>query len=214
MRLLAEQSELVALDTLDEHPENPNDPDEGAVHASIEALGFFGGLVAQRSTRRVLAGHTRRRRALALGISHLPVFWVDVDDDTARRILLADNRTNRRGSDREPALMALLQAIATDPAGLVGTGYDGDDLDALLADAARSAPLALGADDAVAPSQAPGESAGDGADDGTERHEVVLVCASADERREVAARLASEGYRVKPTRPVTRPVTRRRAGTR
>ena len=70
------------------------------------------------------------------GIDEVPVCWVDVDDETALRLLLADNRTTRLGRDDENVLAELLAELANSEAGLVGTGYDGDFLDELISDLA------------------------------------------------------------------------------
>lgn len=63
----------------------------------------------------------------------MPVIWVDVDDETAVRVLLADNRTNDVASYDNAVLAEILTELANGP-GLEGTGYDGDDLDQLLND--------------------------------------------------------------------------------
>jgi site-specific DNA-methyltransferase (adenine-specific) len=68
------------------------------------------------------------------GMTELPVLWVDCDDDRALRILLADNRTNDLADYNPAALTDLLKELAETPDALVGTGYDGDALDELLAD--------------------------------------------------------------------------------
>ncbi len=70
---------------------------------------------------------------LEKGATEIPVTWVDVDDDAALRIMLADNRTARLGHDDDAALAELLKELADD-GGLEGSGYDNDDLDELLAD--------------------------------------------------------------------------------
>lgn len=57
--------------------------------------------------------------------------WVDVDDDRALRILLADNRTNDLASYDDTVLASLLSDLAN-TSDLTGTGYDGDDLDQLI----------------------------------------------------------------------------------
>jgi len=64
----------------------------------------------------------------------VPVERVECDDETAMRILLADNRTAEK-AEREPGPLAdLLESLETTQEGLTGTGYDGDDLDQLLED--------------------------------------------------------------------------------
>lgn len=105
----------------------------GAIYQSIEANGFYGAIVAQRSTGYILAGNHRYKAAVEAGAKSVPVIWVDVDDETAVRVLLADNRTNDVASYDNAVLAEILTELANGP-GLEGTGYDGDDLDQLLND--------------------------------------------------------------------------------
>lgn len=133
----------VALAKLREHPRNANEGDVGAIAASIEAHGFYGAVIVQRSTGFVLAGNHRLKVAQQAGAASLPVQYVDVDDETALRILVADNRTTRLGRDDDVLLSALLTELAATPAGLDGLGYDGDDLDRLLGDLNRAAEPAV-----------------------------------------------------------------------
>jgi hypothetical protein len=125
----------VPIDDLIRHPDNPRQGDVGAISASIEVNGWYGTVVAQSSTGRVLAGNHRIEAARHLGMTEVPVYWVDVDDATARRIMLADNRTNDLATYDDAVLAELLTAVAEDD-DLFGSGYDGDDLDDLLADIA------------------------------------------------------------------------------
>ena len=127
-------TEMVAVTKLTIHPNNPRQGDIGAIVESIEKNGWYGTLVAQKSTGRVLAGNHRLQAAQALGMEEVPVYWVDVDDTEAQRILLADNRTSDLASYDDNILADLLKDMALNGAGLEGTGYDGDDLDDLLAD--------------------------------------------------------------------------------
>ncbi len=120
--------------SLEVHPDNPRQGDIGAIVTSIENNGWFGTLVAQRSTRQVLAGNHRLQAAIALEMQDVPVYWVDVDDAEAKRILLADNRVSDLATWDDTILVSLLESLANDDA-LLGSGYDGDDLDALLYDA-------------------------------------------------------------------------------
>lgn len=115
------------------HPNNPRQGDVGAIHQSIEANGFYGAVIVQKATQHVLAGNHRLEAARAAGATTLPVIEVDVDDATALRIMLADNRTSDLATNDEQALAALLSELATGE-GLDGSGYDGDDLDQLLSD--------------------------------------------------------------------------------
>ncbi len=138
--------EMVPIARLKQHERNVNSGDFGAIHESIEANGFFGALVVQRSTQKILAGNHRYAAAKQLGYTELPVTWVDVSDDAALRILLADNRTARLGHDEPNALAELLAELAGTDKGLIGTGYDGDALDQLLSELAGGPQSGLLAD--------------------------------------------------------------------
>lgn len=133
MKILNEETQLVPINELTPHPRNPREGDIGAIHESIEAHGFYGFVIAQRSTGHVLAGNHRLQAAKQTGATEIPTVWVDVDDAQALKILLADNRTNDLASYNTDALSAILQELAQEQ-DLSGTGYDGDALDDLLAD--------------------------------------------------------------------------------
>jgi len=123
----------IPLGRLTEHPANPNQGDEGSVCESLDAHGFYGAVLVQESTGIVFAGNTRLRSARDKGMPGIPGFWCDVDDDTRDRILSVDNEATRKGRNDESKLVALLTGLAQQPRGLEGTGFDGDDLDALIA---------------------------------------------------------------------------------
>jgi DNA modification methylase len=111
------------------HPSNPRKGDVAAIEASIIANGFYGAVVAQRSTGYVLAGNHRLEAAIAQGLASVPVIWLECDDDEALRVLLADNRTNDLAGYDEAALAKLLDGMDA----LEGTGYDQAAVDALVA---------------------------------------------------------------------------------
>lgn len=131
--ILNDSYALVPLDRLTEHPENPNEGDADAIAASIDANGFYGAVVAQKSTGHVLAGNHRLIAARQHGLDTLPVVWLDVDDDRARRILLADNRTAELAHRDPEALAGILTALNDTDEALRGTGYAPEDLEDLLA---------------------------------------------------------------------------------
>lgn len=124
--------ELVDPAKLVPHPDNPRKGDVQAIAESIGAHGFYGAVVVQRSTGHVLAGNHRLLAAQAHGIDKLPVLWLDVDDATARRILLVDNRTNERATWDFEALAAVLAEVQAEDADLAGLGWDEHELEALL----------------------------------------------------------------------------------
>lgn len=131
--IINETIEQVPIGSLQPHPRNPRRGDVGAIQASIGHHGFYGTVVAQRSSGRILAGNHRWLAAKAAGLTEVPVAWVDVDDEQAERILLVDNRSNDLASYDDGALLDLLRELQATDDGLAGTGFD-DAMDALLAE--------------------------------------------------------------------------------
>jgi len=132
---IAEQSyEVVGVDTLTTHPQNAQQGDIGAIHTSIETNDFYGTIVVQKSTKWVIAGNHRLIAARQAGLSQVPVVFVDVDDERALKMMVADNRTTELATRDEQALADILTSLNNTPEGLVGSGYDGDDLENLLFD--------------------------------------------------------------------------------
>jgi hypothetical protein len=115
------------------NPANPNQGDVGLLCEVAEANGFAGAVLAQKSTGILIDGETRLRMAQETGLGTLPVLWCDVDDETRDRLLAEYNETTRRGSNDERKLLDLLTRFAGSPGGLIGTAFDGDDVDALMA---------------------------------------------------------------------------------
>jgi len=130
--IVNEGYEEVPIDSVQPHPENPRQGDLGSILGSVESNGFYGAVVVQKSTGRILAGNHRWLAAKHAGLTTIPVTFVDVGDVQARRILLADNRTSDLGTYDETQLVSLLKELAASAEGLAGTGYDGDDLDDLI----------------------------------------------------------------------------------
>lgn len=77
---LTQRYEQVRVGELKPHPKNPRKGDTAAIQASIEANGFYGVVVAQRSTGFVLAGNHRLLAARQVGLETVPVVWGDVYD--------------------------------------------------------------------------------------------------------------------------------------
>lgn len=133
MKILNETLELVPVRSLKVHPKNPRKGNEAAILESLEANGWWGALVVQRSTSRVLAGNHRLLAARKAKAKEVPVLYVDVDDAAALRILLADNRTADLASYDDRALSGLLVELLEGTGKLDGTGYTPATLDKLLA---------------------------------------------------------------------------------
>ena len=122
---------MESIDNLAHHPENPREGDIGAIVTSIKKNGWFGVVVAQKSSGYILAGNHRIEAAKICGIKEVPVYWVDCDNERARAILLADNKTADLASWNDHTLLELLQeADANDY--LLDTAFDQVDIQKLL----------------------------------------------------------------------------------
>lgn len=128
------QVERVPVGDLIPYPGNARHGDIGAICQSLQAHGQYRPLVVQASTSYVIAGNHTLAAAVQLGWTEIAITRLDVDDEQAKRILLVDNRTQDLATNDDSALAALLEELAATDEGLDGTGFDGDDLDDLLAD--------------------------------------------------------------------------------
>jgi DNA modification methylase len=149
IRFLEQHTCVVPIDSIFPHEKNVNHADLGALRESFETNGYYGHVVVQKSSRKMLAGNHRHLLAKEMGATEIPVVFIDVDDPTALRILLADNRTTRLGHDDEDALASLLQSIQNDQGSLLGTGFDDGALQELLEELGRDSTAGLTDPDAV-----------------------------------------------------------------
>jgi ParB-like chromosome segregation protein Spo0J len=119
----------VPIGSLVPYPGNPRQGDVGAIAESLRINGQTRPIVANSKTLEILAGNHTWLAAKALGWAQVAAVFVDVDEEAERRIVAVDNRTADVGGYDNEALVRLLQSIDD----LQGSGYDGDDLDELLA---------------------------------------------------------------------------------
>lgn len=130
MGSLLRQVETVPAGSLEFYPGNARRGDVPMIAESLRENQQYAPLVAQRSTRYVLAGNHTLKAALSLGWDTVDVVFVDVDDARARKIVLSSNRTADAASYDDGDLAALLQGLGGD---YDGTGWADEDLQALLA---------------------------------------------------------------------------------
>lgn len=122
----------VAVDSIEPHPSNPRRGDVEAIRESIAENGFYGTILVQESTGRIIAGEHRWRAAKESGATVVPVLYADLSDEQALRILAVDNRVNELATFDDGELASLLQEIAGESGDLSGSGYTDDDLADLL----------------------------------------------------------------------------------
>jgi hypothetical protein len=121
------------ISTLQQHPKNPRKGNVALIQESIQHNGWYGVALVQKSTGYIIAGNHRVQAAQASGATKIPVLEIDCDDDTATRILLADNRTNDTATYEQESLAEILKELAAAEGALEGTGYNIDDYDDIIA---------------------------------------------------------------------------------
>jgi site-specific DNA-methyltransferase (adenine-specific) len=125
-------AEWVSPDTLKPWPGNPRRNDGKPVEAvakSIERFGFAAPIVARREDGEIIAGHTRWKAAQKLGLTKVPVRFMDLGDREAHLLALADNRQTELTPWDEPMLAEALSDFGLEDAELAG--WDSEALGAL-----------------------------------------------------------------------------------
>lgn len=126
--VINDKYQMVSVKRLKPHPKNPRKGNVGMLREMIRSNGFHGALVVQKSSGHILAGNHRFLAARDEGMTKVPVLWADVDDKTALRILLADNKA----SDAASTDQALLAGIFEGMDDYVGTGFKDDEIERIL----------------------------------------------------------------------------------
>lgn len=120
----------VPITSLHPHPQNPRKGDVEAIKRSLEEFGQVRPIVAQPDGT-IVAGHHVFYAAQELQWDDIATVFPDLDDEQARRYLIADNRLAELGSYDQSALAGLLEEIM-EAGQLRGTGYEPDDITDLL----------------------------------------------------------------------------------
>lgn len=117
----------LTISSLTAYPTNPRRGDIDAIAASLQAHGQYRPIVVQDSTKFVLAGNHTLKAAKKLGWKKIKAVLVDVNEDTAKKIVLADNRLTDIATYNEPLLKSLLEALPE----LEGTGFTKSEVETL-----------------------------------------------------------------------------------
>lgn len=167
---------------------NPRRGNVDAIADSLRANGQYRPIVVNRGTltgreNEVLAGNHTLAAAKKLGWTEIGVSYVDVDEETAKRIVLVDNRAGDLAEYDNDALLDLLGSIED----FTGTGYDDAAIEAML-----TPPL-------VTPEKGPAPGSADFLEAGEsqyqEQYAVTVMCSDALDQENVYRRLTDEGYK-------------------
>jgi DNA modification methylase len=126
--------EQVAIDLLRPDPANPrriSEEELDALERSLRQFGFVQPVLARREDRSVIGGHQRLVAARRLGLTTVPVTWLDVTVEQARLLGLALNKIS--GSWDEQLLARMLADLQAAPdVDLTLSGFDEDEVKDLL----------------------------------------------------------------------------------
>ena len=129
--ILAKAIEEVPLSRLKPYRKNPRRGNIEAIAGSLEANGQYRPLVVQKSTNEILAGNHTYYAAKHLQWKSIGIVYVEVDDERAKAIVLADNKTADLGTYDDTVLAELLASISEED--LPSTGFVAEEVDQLLA---------------------------------------------------------------------------------
>jgi DNA modification methylase len=124
---------FVPVDRLKPWADNPRDNEDAVaeVAASIRRFGFGAPIIAREADGEVIAGHTRLKAAISLGLTQVPVRFLPLDPVEAHLLALADNRLGEIAEWSTDTLREVLQSLpdGTDTSGL---GWSDEEIEALL----------------------------------------------------------------------------------
>lgn len=176
------------LDALTEWEGNARQGDVDVIKESMRTNGVFQPIIVQAQTGKVIAGNHRlkamrelHREAPDSWPSKVSVIPLDVTDEEALRIHLADNKTSDDAEWDIRALVAQLDEVTAQPSGLTGTGFDEDDLndlrDQLYGDDAEERLNEVGDDEPY-----------------HEKWELVISCTSEEDQEQKFEKLTELGF--------------------
>lgn len=187
--------ELMPLSDIRGAPRNPKEHDEGAIGASVGRFGYVEPAVIDERTGRLVAGHGRVKTLRGMkadgqsppeGVKVADGDWmVPVlrgvefrSDEDAEGYLIASNRTTELGGWDNVDLAEMLGDLAAADA-LEGVGWDAEDVDRLLRDAANDFGSAEGLDESG---------------DLREGYQVLVELSNESEQAGLLQELAERGY--------------------
>lgn len=138
------ETKMTPLRTLKKHPKNPRQGDVDAIAASLRENGQFRAIAVNVGTHtgrpnEIIAGYHTWLALRKNGETEGLVSFVDVDNDTGVRMMLADNKAGDKSTYRDDYVSELLQALPS----LEGTGYTEAEMNTFIQDAEAAADEAV-----------------------------------------------------------------------
>ena len=146
-----------------------------AVAKSIKRFGFGSPIIARREDGEVIAGHTRLKAAIKLGLDKVPVRFLDLDPAEAHLLALADNKVAEKSRWDDAMLIEIVSGYGRDD--LDDAGFTDRDLEKLGA------------------SMDPGDS---DSELGDVQYQIIVTCLGEADQAEKVQDLESRGYTCRP----------------
>lgn len=125
----AEWVPITALAPWAKNPRKNDGEPVKAVMKSIKRFGFGSPILARRADGEVIAGHTRLKAAIALGLDKVPVRYLDLDPAEAHLLALADNKVAEKSRWDDALVTQILSDYTTEDA--LDAGFTTKDLEKL-----------------------------------------------------------------------------------
>jgi DNA modification methylase len=109
-----------------------NDPAVKAVADSIKRFGFGAPLLARQANGEIIAGHTRLKAAIKLGLTEVPVRYLDLTESEAHALALADNKVGELAEWDDAVLAEVLKGMAEAGDNIEGLGWSSNDIQKMI----------------------------------------------------------------------------------
>jgi ParB-like chromosome segregation protein Spo0J len=119
----------VALNELQSYPNNPRKGNVKLIAESLSEYGQYKPITVNKTTGQILVGNHTYAAAKELGWKEIAVTYIEVDEETAAKIVLIDNRATDLSEYDNNALLELLERLNN----LEHTGYGDEEFDDVLA---------------------------------------------------------------------------------
>ena len=126
--------EFYPIEGLVPHPKNPRHNDEAVsqIARSIERFGFTSPIIAREQDKTIIAGHTRWKAAKQIGLSKVPVIFVNLSVVDSELLMIADNKLGEKADWDTDKLSDLLTELRDQGEDLDVLGFDDGELEDLL----------------------------------------------------------------------------------
>jgi len=118
----------IAINEIKPYAKNPRKGNIDLIAQSLITYGQYKPITVNQRTNEILAGNHTYAAAKKLGWAEIAVTYVDVDEATAAKIVLIDNRSTDAGTYDTQILLNLLDSFDS----IDATGYNQEDYDKLV----------------------------------------------------------------------------------